>query len=385
VVRVRMTIDYSQYLICVDDVQEDDSNADEFAPGLAQWQPGEVIVTAADQNRSLDIQVEILDVPPSDSIDGHWQDAAEFSLETTDGEIRLVQLMEGAKGPNLASRGPGAYRLRLCATDRDAIAGKKPREQHRLEVWPAPVAETKSLRLTSQFAVDWATPPPPPREIDWTDLASTPGARLIVGWKSLVAPAGRREDLELCRVQVSGVVEGSPAHVFHRFGTPAIGGMASGSQSGGGTQDGRTMHADITYPEDRYDLREEPPSERARWIGDLGLVTQWHEVKRFSRLRVTMGFEEHFFGREYDESGVRFIPGPRIEGRAHPLPVGSTTIQFDFSKHADGRLVTIAHDGVPRWLHDDVQALWRIVLDANRRHSKWKAAMPWDDYEPTFD
>ena len=40
VVRVRMPVEYSQYWVCADDVFEDDTNAVEFAPGLAQWQPG---------------------------------------------------------------------------------------------------------------------------------------------------------------------------------------------------------------------------------------------------------------------------------------------------------------------------------------------------------
>jgi hypothetical protein len=200
------------------------------------------------------------------------------------------------------------------------------------------------------------------------------GARLIVGWQSLLPPVERPEALLPVTVEVRGVVEGTPRQVFERFSGPSCGGITSGSQSLWRLDD--SFRADVTYPEEHRDLDEEPPSERARWIGNLELVGYLLELKRFSFLRFKLGFQERFVNSRTD-GGQRRV----VDGHPHPLPVGSTEVRITFSKHPHGGLVSVVHDGIPSWLHDDVAAFWTMVLERNKPMRKWKAAMPWDDYE----
>jgi hypothetical protein len=370
-VRVRMPIQYNQYWICADDVSEDDANAIDIAPGLAQWQPGEVIVTAADQDRSLDVEIVLLDEPPTAGVKDPWLDSVEFSIETTTGEIRLIQLMDGPRGPNLAVHGPGGYRLRLSASGRDPIAGKKPREQHRLEVWSAPVADPAVLRLTSKFAIGWAAEPLPPREIDWTALAGTKGIRLIVGWMNLQAPSDP-DLLSPTTVTVSDVLEGTPAQVFSRFQNQVVGGLAGGMRTAGSIAETRTFNCfvinDLYFPDEVGHL-----TDIQRYIGNLAIVGEVTDSDRFKSFSMAVGFEDDFA-----------IPDGTPQ-RRHPIPPGSSTLTFDFSKHPDGRHVAITHSGVQAWLADDVAALWQMVLERNRRYSKYRAAMPWDNYETSYD
>jgi hypothetical protein len=363
--RVRMPVEYSQYWICVDDVAEDDTNAVDIVAGLASWQPGEVIVTAADWGRSVDVYVELLDVEPTDVVDDEWQDAVEFSLTTTDGDIRLMPPMDGPKGPNLAARGPGCYRMRLSATDRDEVDSKKSRERHRLEVWPAPEGAPIAIKCTSAFAIDWATPPPPPRDVDWPALASTPGVRLIVGWKDLIAP-DEPAQRQPTTVSVRGVVGGTPGQVFNEFNNPVVAGIAGGMRTARGiSADNREFACFILH--DLYDPQSDgDPTGWQRWVGNLELVGTALDIQRFHTLRFTLGFHEGLYVDDDKKT-------------SHPLPPGSTTVEIHFAKHPDGREVTITHHDVPAWVGDDVAALWHLVLKQNRTYSKYAAAMPWDD------
>jgi hypothetical protein len=364
-VRVRVPVEYSQYWICVDDVSEDDTDAVDIADGLAQWQLGEVIVTAANEGGSVDVAVELLDAEPSLPLTDEWQDAVEFSLTTETGEIRLVPLMDAAVGPNLSTDGPGAYRFRLSAAGRDPIDGKKQRERHRLQVWPAPEKAPVALRLSSAFAAEWAAPPPPPKQIDGERLAATPGVRLIVGWESLQPPSGDPELLALTEVTVHDVVQGTPAQVFELFNNPVVGGIAGGMRSGGEiTAEHPDFHCSILSDPPDDDCTE--PTEAQRLIGALTLVGKALQIQRFHTLRFELGFDD---GSLCDSAGRT----------GHPLPPGSTVVEMHFSKHADGREVSVTHTGIPAWLADDVAALWRFVLQQNKVYSRFAPEMPWSD------
>jgi hypothetical protein len=354
-----MPVEYSQYWICVDDVAEGDSNAVDILSGLAQWQVGEVIVTAADQDRSVDIDLEWSDGPPADAPSAQWQDVVEFSLTTAAGELRLLALLDGARGPNLARDGAGAYRLRLSAADRDPVDGKKPRERHRLQIWRAAPSDPVVLRASSQFAADWDAPPPPPREVDWAALAAGVGTRLLVDWWN-VEP--RPADEPVTTVVVTDVLSGSPGQVFNRFAGQNPGYLARGMIGGGGG-----------YIEGPFWFRSKDGPSKDHLSSLMMHVDDSHE-QRFSHVSFTWGFDERRRTEEpaTGDRQIRFRDWP---SRPHPFPPGSLAVEIDFANHPDGRQVSIQIHRVPLTLSEDVTALWRLILAGNRTadHVAW----PW--------
>lgn len=358
-------MDYYQYWICADDVFEDDENAVAVAAGLAQLLPGEVIITAAEQSRGVDVQVDILN-QPEPWVDDGWQDAVEVSIHTDCGVIQLSSLLgDPVRAPNLATQGPGWYRLRLCAAERDPVHGKRPRERHLVQIWPAPEQPAATLRLTSKVAAEWAAPPRPPREIDWETLAATLGVRLIVGWKQLRPPENPAL-LAPTEVTVRDVLHGSPAQVYKTFANPIVGGVAGGMRPGGGFETQPDFHCYVI--DQLFDPeRDTGRTEEQRWIGNLNLVGRVLDSQRFRRLVLQLGFAEDLYVE----------PDQRVP---HPIPPGSSTVEFTFGKHPEGRETTVTHRGIPAWLAGDVSAFWAMVLQQNRPASNYAAPMPWSDY-----
>jgi hypothetical protein len=344
--RVLMEVSHSQYWICADDAVVDESVSVVIANGFADWRPRQVIVTVGAEFE-VPIDVERLDGAPEGDPDD-WQDVVEFSVHTDTGRLHLQPLFDGPRRPNLATAGPGDYRIRLSAKNRDPTDSTV-KEAHRLQSWPGPHAEPTLVKLSSEFAARWGAPLPR-REVDWARLAASPGTRLIVDWWNLAAPDDASAT-ETTTVTVNDVLPGSPAQVFNKFdntnpGYLAMGGGAVGSQ----------QVAD--------DVPAELPERRQSHIGDLNLLVNQIEVKRFSLLRFTWGFEEHLRRDDNLE---------RVYGPLHPIGPGSTTVDIHFAKHPDGRFVTVHHHDVPSWLANDVGALWQLIL-SNRSSREW---IPW--------
>jgi hypothetical protein len=363
-----MEVSHSQYWICADDVAEDDTNAVEIATGLADWQPGQVIVTVAAEY-SVPIEVERLDRAPADD-SADWQDVVEFSLHTADARLHLVPLFEAARRPNLAISGRGDYRLRLSARDRDAAHGRSVKELHRLQVWPAPHEESVLIKTTSEFAAEWGAPPPPRREVDWQSLAQAPGTRLIVQWWELVAPP---RDTGTSTVTVSDVLPGTPGRVFGRFDGTNPGGLYRGMGGidgpRGAANDSRRGSGFIAGPFWNGD-----DACGKQHIGDLEVHVDPIEVKRFSRVVFTWGFLENP-AEHYIEDGRLLFR--KLPARPHPIPPDTVTVEMTFSKHPAGRLVTVTLTQVPDWLAEDVASLWRLILDANK-NPDW-FPWPWNE------
>ncbi|MBV9869186.1 MAG: hypothetical protein JO214_00945, partial [Frankiaceae bacterium] len=343
-----MPVEYSSYWISADAGPDDEAEPDEFAPGFAGWQPSQVTVICSDECRGVDISVEVLESAPGEQ-DGDWQDVVEFEITTEDGDIRLVALMDGPKGPNLAPAGPGSYRFRLAATGRDPVDGKKPREQHQLQAWPVTTASPATIiQLTSTFAADWAAPEPPRKQIDWPALASEPGTRLIVGWRDLAPMSDEPTLLESTVVNVTDVLEGTPGQVFKAFHSPYLASIGGGGCSPV-VELGGTFTCDVLHETYLPELDDVPPASWP-WVGDLHIVGTWTDIQRFHTLALTLRFEDYS------------LDGDTRPAKDHPLPPGQVTFHFD--KHPGGRQVTVAHHDVPRWLAEDVRRFWEIVLAA---------------------
>jgi hypothetical protein len=292
----------------------------------------------------------------------------EFSLHTEDARLHLVPLFEAPRRPNLATAGPGNYRLRLSARDRDAAPGRSVKELHRLQVWAALHEEPVLIKSTSEFAAEWGAPPPPRREVDWQSLAQAPGTRLIVHWWELVAP---RRATDTCTVTVSDVLPGSPSRVFGRFDGTNPGGLYRGMGGidgpRGAPYDSRRGSGFIAGP---FWNDDDDDADGKQHIGDLEVHVDPIDVKRFSRVVFTWGFLEKPYEPDADSGWLAYRELP---ARPHPIPPETVTVEMTFSKHPGGRLVTATLTHVPEWLADDVTNLWRLILHANK-NPDW---FPW--------
>jgi hypothetical protein len=88
------------------------------------------------------VTLQVLDTEPdSVELDG-WDEVAEASVESEDGELFVHALGEDSppEFPGLAHEGPGAYRLRVHARGRDIAPhsrAEEPVENYQISVWPA--------------------------------------------------------------------------------------------------------------------------------------------------------------------------------------------------------------------------------------------------------
>jgi hypothetical protein len=123
------------------------------------------------------VHVERHDTLPPLELDG-WDEAAEFSLEVTgsgvddDWGLRVMTFMEGEPRPPFPelTAGPGSYRVRVQARDRDPSRvaddlGERldPPEQFAILVWPSPPDELHVLKLTDETGRHTREYVPPPR------------------------------------------------------------------------------------------------------------------------------------------------------------------------------------------------------------------------------
>ncbi|MFF3113580.1 hypothetical protein ACFVSN_30850 [Kitasatospora sp. NPDC057904] len=108
------------------------------------------------------VSVEPLDAEPG-AADDVWEEVAEVSVLSRSGTLQAWSLdygpLEGA--PALTSAGPGTYRLRVHARQRDighatdTLLDDDPCDFYLLQCWPAPPAPEKIIRQTDNFGAEW--------------------------------------------------------------------------------------------------------------------------------------------------------------------------------------------------------------------------------------
>jgi hypothetical protein len=147
-VQIQVTADHNQFLVY--------NGASEAAPeydgdGLIAAYPGGVVVFTGQTYGVLDVTLEPFDERPPHAADT-WTKVSETSLEVTTGPLAVGDLMNGpALGAlNLATRGHGPYRVRVCARNRAegrASSELTPSpEEFLIQCWPAPLAADSTLR-----------------------------------------------------------------------------------------------------------------------------------------------------------------------------------------------------------------------------------------------
>lgn len=154
-----LTIHYSQYYVVAD--QNTHEGLELIPNGFVETNLSCAFVVTGTDTGPLDLTLAALPTAPALQLD-HWDEVVEVSLKTGNGEIHVVEWGAAPRADllNLASQGPGAYRLRFHARRRDeARAGgyvlDTPVEEHLISSWPSPIAEESVLKATDEWGNYW--------------------------------------------------------------------------------------------------------------------------------------------------------------------------------------------------------------------------------------
>ncbi len=124
---------------------------DDFGLGVASGRGVLQFRTAGDLDRDTRLVVEVVEEPPSDSLDP-WDHVAEISVEFPTGRLAPETTTLTAEPEHVCTIAPGVYRARVyCA---DLATGWEPdggTDHYRLVLWPA--AETPP-RLLKRYWPD---------------------------------------------------------------------------------------------------------------------------------------------------------------------------------------------------------------------------------------
>lgn len=96
---------------------------------------GFAVLTGVDEGR-LPVEIQALEEPPG-SVDHGWDTVGEITVESREGSVRVAgwSLPGDEESTDLATGGPGLYRVRIHVRDRGVADAGESREQHLLQAW----------------------------------------------------------------------------------------------------------------------------------------------------------------------------------------------------------------------------------------------------------
>ncbi|HEY3692084.1 MAG TPA: hypothetical protein VGL46_17600 [Pseudonocardiaceae bacterium] len=113
------------------------------------------------------VTLHVLDTEPdSVELDG-WDEVAEVSVDSDDGELFVHALGEDSPPelPGLAHEGPGTYRLRVHARGRDTAPhsrAEEPVENYQISTWPAEEAPATVYKQSDKRGQEYRASRPIP-------------------------------------------------------------------------------------------------------------------------------------------------------------------------------------------------------------------------------
>ncbi|MEN3611659.1 hypothetical protein AAH979_19130 [Plantactinospora sp. ZYX-F-223] len=128
--------------------------------GLARFaEDGGIQVISGANTGSLAMSVDLVEAAPPVPFDD-WDEIVEVSYATTTGDAQLLGWPATPQRwlPAISHAGPGSYRLRFHARDRDDPRNARPFEiveAHHLAVWPGPPAPTVAHKYTDATGRYW--------------------------------------------------------------------------------------------------------------------------------------------------------------------------------------------------------------------------------------
>ncbi|MEV1003495.1 hypothetical protein [Nonomuraea sp. NPDC050202] len=125
-----------------------------FPNGLvAGSRDGAIIITGVARG-PVDVTVELADAAPPLALD-EWEEVAEISVESTHGSLHVFGLDGDLTDlSNLASTGPGQYRIRIHARGRDTDPDgtvRTPVESYLIASWPSEAAPELIYKQTDRY------------------------------------------------------------------------------------------------------------------------------------------------------------------------------------------------------------------------------------------
>ncbi|MEJ1936518.1 hypothetical protein WDZ92_40520 [Nostoc sp. NIES-2111] len=122
---------------------------------VAQTIPGAAFVQTGISSGAVDITVDVLSEEPSKDDAETWSEVVEVSVEVPNGQLLVTSIFSDLPQelPNLASAGPGSYRVRVYANGRDRAVdlSESGVESYRVAAWPAPTADDDIIRSTDEY------------------------------------------------------------------------------------------------------------------------------------------------------------------------------------------------------------------------------------------
>lgn len=142
---------------------------------------GFAVLTGADG--VLPVEVQPLEEPPG-SVDDGWDAVGETTVESKEGSIRVAgwSLPIDEESTELATGGPGLYRVRIHVRHRGAADAGERSEQHLLQAWPvqeiAPPALLKGLDRFGRFST--GEEQPVEAELDEVNRAAASAVEILL-------------------------------------------------------------------------------------------------------------------------------------------------------------------------------------------------------------
>lgn len=143
---------------------------------------GFAVLTGIDEG-VLPVEVEPLEEPPG-SVDEGWDAVGEATVESREGSIRVAgwSMPIDEESTELATGGPGLYRVRIHVRDRGVADAGQSSEHHLLQAWPVrEVAPPALLRGLDRFGrLYTGEEQPPEAELDEVNRAVASAVEVLV-------------------------------------------------------------------------------------------------------------------------------------------------------------------------------------------------------------
>jgi hypothetical protein len=355
---VLVRVDYSQYHVAAG---SDMAAGDDSVPGLLQdMGPQAVAVITGRQYGTITVTARAVTAPPT-QVDPGWDVVAETDLDCPEGSISVLD-WGGPDHPELgelAVAGPGRYRLRVHARNREQADGEKTAEQHYLLLWPtagpAPPRLLTPMDARGKLLTGEEQPEAPP--LDAVELAAVAAVRRLA--ELVTQPDPPALSGELTTIRSEATVPGAPRKVWNLAAMPRV---WLGNSGGGDPAHFSFGLHDEPRLEIRGDLIIEEPSDRLAFTWSW-TTTRWVEVER----PMPTGVMSRDLLTGQLTSVTRMERGLEIVD-SWMLPSEPTTVHISLRRAGKGRTaVELEHRELPVELAEAVQPFWDWALQRELR------------------
>jgi hypothetical protein len=373
----RVSVDYHQYQVAAG---PDIDVGDDRIPGLlGDLGPQAVVVITGLQWGKITVTAAAVPMAPTE-LDPGWDVIAETDLECPEGVI-AVSDWAGPDHPELgelAIAGPGRYRLRVHARNRQA-GEERSREEHHLVIWPATEpAPPRLLTPMDAYGREFTGKDDPEGPaLDALDLAAAAGVRHLADLVNQPDPPQLTSELAVVHAKAS--VSGTPRKVWNEVSKPWL---WLGNHGG---EDPARFYVHLSE-EPKLDVRGGLVTEEP--LTNLAFTWSW-TAKRYVEVESPM-VVSHVMRQDLATGEITSVaitdPTRTVKSRepvdSWMLPSEPTTVHIRLRRHGKGTTaVELEHRDLPVELADDVRPFWEWALQRGLPQRFTKApfyGFPWD-------